>query len=136
MGLDVGTVRVGVAVATGGVSVARPVATLDRSGDGFWDELAELIRSYDIQAIVVGLPRGLDGQETDQTRATKTFASELAERTSLPIEWQDEALTSVKAKQTLEAMQKPYNKSDIDALAASYILADYLQEGLYDSSQQ
>lgn len=136
MGLDVGTVRVGVAVAPGGVSIARPAATLERESESFWSQIAELINTHDIQTIVVGLPRGLDGQETAQTQATRQFAAELATHTTLPVVWQDEALTSVKAKQTLQASQKPYNKADVDALAASYILDDFIQEGIHDSAQQ
>lgn len=134
LGLDVGTVRVGVAIVSGGVSIARPLTTLERASETFWQELAQLVTDNDVQTIVLGLPRGLDGQETEQTRSTQAFAEELTQHTSLPIAWQDEALTSVKAEEALQASQKPYNKADIDALAASYILADYIQERTDDST--
>ena len=58
----------------------------------------------------------------------------MAPHCTVPIAWQDEALTSVKAKETLQATQKPYNKADVDALAASYILADYIQEAKHDAA--
>jgi putative Holliday junction resolvase len=134
LALDVGTVRVGVAVATQGLSIPRPLTTLNRQNPTFWDEFEHILSSHGIEVVVVGLPRGLDGQDTSQTESTRVFAEEMAQHCTVPIAWQDEALTSVKAKETLQATQKPYNKADVDALAASYILADYIQEAKHDTA--
>lgn len=129
LGLDVGTVRVGVAVAAGGVFVARPLKTLEHQAADFWEQFDALCDMHDITHVVIGLPRGLDGQETDQTAITRAFGEELAlHNPELHIAWQDEALTSVKAEEALGQTKKPYTKSDIDALAASYILSDYITE--------
>lgn len=129
LGLDVGTVRVGVALATGGVSVARPLTTLEHQSDEFWHEFDEICAEHDITHVVIGLPRGLEGQETDQTALTRAFGEELVLHSpTLSVSWQDEALTSVNAEETLQQSKKPYTKGEIDALAASYILADYLAE--------
>ena len=128
LALDVGSVRVGVAICVRDVVIARPLITLNRQDNDFWQQLIKLIADHSIGALVVGLPRGLDGQETDQTRSVRGFALELAEHTALPQHWQDEALTSVKAEEALRQRGGAYQKSDIDALAASYILSDYLQE--------
>ena len=77
--------------------------------------------------LVIGLPRGLEGQTTPQTEATQTFGSSLAEQLKLPVNWQDEALTSAQAEAELKARGKPYTKEAIDALSATYILEDYLR---------
>lgn len=128
MALDVGNKRVGIAVATHDIAVPRAIVTLERTAESFWEDMQHLLTLHQVNQFVVGLPRGLDGQETAQTRATQTFAKELTDRFKLPLIWQDEALTSVRATETLQAQGVAYNKGDVDALAASYILGDYLQE--------
>ncbi len=125
LALDVGTKRVGVAVARGGVRIASPLTTLTND-DGFWDSLQAVINTEDIGTVVVGLPRGLEGQDTAQTMYCRQFAENLERRFSLPVILQDEALTSVKAEEELQARGKPFEKGAVDALAATYILEDYL----------
>lgn len=125
LALDVGERRVGVAAANTLARLPRAVTTLDR-GEGFWDKLDALLLTEAAELLVVGLPRNLDGDDTDQTRLTRAFMEELKQHTDLPIVAQDEALTSHKAKKELDARGKAYKKSDIDALAAVYILEDYL----------
>ncbi len=126
LALDVGEKRVGVALARAEVRVPVVLKTLDRKNENFWDRLVQICHDNDIAEIVVGLPRGLDGQDTEQTNRTREFVSELKNRLNLPVVLQDEALTSHKAKENLSASGKSYDKSDIDGLAASYILDDYL----------
>ena len=77
---------------------------------------------------MIGLPRGLDGQETAQTMTVRAFGTMLGKALKLPVHWQDEALTSVQAASELEQRGKAYRKADIDSLAAVYILEDYLHE--------
>ena len=127
LALDVGDERVGIALARADVRIPVPVATLLRSEPAFWEQLSDIVSRHDVSQLILGLPRGLDGQETAQTAATRVFSDELARRTGLPIQWQDEALTSVKAEDMLKNTGKPYSKSDIDALAACYILSDYME---------
>lgn len=128
LALDVGSKRVGVAVTGGGISIARPLATLPREAADFWQQLQAIIEEQAPEVLVLGLPRGLDGQETAQTAAVRHFADELVMYTTLPVQWQDEALTSVKATETLQARGVPYDKGEVDALAAAYILTDYVEE--------
>ena len=125
--LDVGAKRVGVAVTTLVARLPRPLQTLER-GDNFFTELKKIIDSEAVNLIVVGLPRGLQGQHTKQTQAIEDFTEELKQHSSLAIHFQDEALTSHKAEEELEARGKAYKKADIDALAATYILNDFLIE--------
>ena len=126
--LDVGEKRVGVAMTNTLARLPRPHATLVRD-ERFWDELEKLIHTEEIQEIVVGLPRNLEGNETAQTVATRKFIAVLEDRFELPVQTQDEGLTSRQAEKELQNRGKGFEKADIDALAAAYILEDYLKEG-------
>ena len=126
LALDVGGVRIGVAMADSELKFANPLITL-RNDDDVWINIESLIEENEVQAIVVGLPRSLQGHETPQTQICRQFAEELSERFKMPVELQDEAATSVKAEAELRSRGKPYEKADIDALAATYILEDYLR---------
>jgi putative Holliday junction resolvase len=125
--LDVGAARVGVALASAAARIAAPYATY-ANDEKLFARLQELIARELILVIVVGLPRGLDGQETEQTKAVRAFAASLQEALQLPVVFQDEALTSLAAEAELQARHKPYTKADIDALAATIILSDYLRD--------
>lgn len=125
LGLDVGGKRVGVAVASLSARLPRPLTTLEQ-GDGFFDALGDIVGSEDAGAFVVGLPRGLEGQSTAQTLEAEAFAGSLRERFDLPVHMQDEALTTKHAEAELKSRGKPYVRADVDALAATYILQDWL----------
>lgn len=125
LALDVGDKRVGVAIASKEARLPRPLTTLQR-GDNFFEELRQLVRTEEAGRIVVGLPRGLDGQTTAQTTTTERFVADLKQEVDLPVSLQDEALTSRQAEAELEGRGAAASKADIDALAATYILEDYL----------
>ena len=126
LALDVGERRVGVARASTMARLASPLVTLERGADTL-KAITEIVQTESVSRIVVGLPRGLQGQSTPQTAAVAAFGKEL-ETLGLPLHWQDEALTSRKAEAELESRGKPYNKGDIDALSAVYILEDFLRD--------
>lgn len=125
LGVDVGEVRVGVAFARLDVRIAQPLTTLSND-ESIFDRLISLAGEHQAAAMIVGWPRGLEGQSTAQTGRAEQFADELRRRSSIPVYLQDEALTSHKAEAELSARKRPYDKSEVDALAASYILSDYL----------
>lgn len=125
LALDVGTVRIGVARASSLVRLPEPLTTLTNDKD-VWPTLRELCEQHNVGVLVVGLPRGLEGQDTAQTAAIREFVDQLSHEIKLPIVLQDEAVTSVQAEQELTQRGKPFSKGDIDALAATYILEDYL----------
>ena len=124
LALDVGEKRVGVAIANVVARLPRPLTTLERS-DRTVQEIARIVQSEDAETIVVGLPRGLKGQDTAQTEAVRSFVRQL-DALHIQLVWQDEALTSVKAEQELRQTRDRHSKADVDALAATYILEDYL----------
>lgn len=132
--LDVGNKRIGVALAQGPVGIPRPLVTVDR--ENALEELAAIIQKYEGNILVIGLPRNLSGESTAQTKAVEAFGDELQTMTGLPVHWQDEAVTSKQAEAELQARRKPYRKEDIDALAATYILEDFLRSYRYSSREQ
>jgi len=127
LALDVGDRRIGVARASTLARLPSPLMTLERH-EGTPDDIKRLIAREGASALVVGLPRGLQGQHTAQTKSVEAFAAMLHNVITVPLHWQDEALTSRKAEAELEARGKPYQKGDIDALSATYILEDFLRD--------
>lgn len=130
--LDVGEKRIGVASAHLSVGFANPLLTLDDPAT-FIDDIIKLCVECDAVGLVVGMPRGLNGQDTAQTTFVRLFAARLSDimkraGQEIPLYWVDEALTSVKAEAELRSHKKNYVKGDIDALAATYILEDYLSQ--------
>jgi putative holliday junction resolvase len=122
--LDVGTKRIGVAVADSVVPIAVPLATIDV--DGREIELIQgIIKEKSVKKVIIGYPRNQSGESTDQTGYSEEFAKKI--RAFAEVEFQDESLTSVIAEDRLRVSGKPYAKSDIDALAAAIILQDYLE---------
>ncbi len=127
LALDVGAARIGVASATMPAKIACPLTYLPNH-EGIVEDIVKLVKDHQATALVVGLPRGLDGQETAQTNAIQEFVAKLKPSLDVPIHMQDEALTSRQAEIELEARGKAYTKGDIDALAACYILTDFINE--------
>ena len=121
LGIDYGERRVGVAVAEGGVKVARPLVTLPND-PSIVDRLKDMMAHYGATTLVVGRPRGLDGQITAQTAAAAAFAVGLQDL-GLSVQMVDEAVTSEVAA---AAVGPNAPKGAVDAAAAAIILQDYL----------
>jgi putative Holliday junction resolvase len=130
LALDVGRARIGIAVANDVVRIASPLAAL-ANDDSFKQKLLDTVKEHDVSTVVVGWPRGLDGQETEQTQYVNDFVDLLDAWLKIPVHLQDEAATSVKAEEELKRRGVPYEKGDIDSLSAVYILEDYLAEGVH-----
>lgn len=135
VGLDVGERRIGVAVSDTTLTLARPLGVLrprSLETDALQltsTEITRLAAEEDgVAAIVVGLPRRLDGSDTDMTARVSAFAAALAKNTRLPVVLQDERLTSREAERRLAATDKDWRsrKRRLDAAAAAIILQDYL----------
>lgn len=127
IGLDVGERRIGVALASLAARIPSPLLTIDRAETlDVVNVIEELVIKHDVQIVVVGLPRGLEGQETAQTKTVRDFAEELKKRLNITVELQDEAGTSILAEEELGLKNKSFNKADVDKLAAAYILQDWL----------
>ena len=125
LALDVGEKRIGVALADPGIRIAVAYDTIIVDGTEY-DQIAQLIADEKIGTLVVGYPRNQAGEATRQTAYVEQFIEGLALE-GVDIVFQDESLTSVKAEEILNRQGKPYRKEEIDALAASLILQDYLE---------
>ena len=135
VGLDIGERRIGVAVSDATSTLARPLGVLRSAGldgdalDVVVREIARLAGEEDgVGAIVVGLPRRLDGTPTEMTPRVEQFARALGAKTSLPVALQDERLSSREAESRLALRDKDWRsrKAKLDAAAAAIILQDYL----------
>jgi putative holliday junction resolvase len=124
--LDIGTVRIGVARANTTVRIPELLPTLANTDD-FVEKLRALIDEYAVEALIVGLPRNMQGEETAQTAYVREFAATHLSPLGLPVILQDETLSSVAAEQALNASKKRHEKADIDAYAAGIIVSDYLE---------
>lgn len=123
--LDVGEKRIGVALARDDVKIEMAYDTLNVDG-GEVQAIAEIIVREKADVLVVGYPRNQAGEPTKQTEFVERFIEQLRDIVS-KIVFQDESLTSVKAEEILNARNQPYAKGEVDALAASLILQDYLE---------
>mgnify|MGYP006181612807 CR=1 FL=1 len=127
LALDVGGRRIGVALAHTVPRLPSPLTTILHEDD-IAAAIKRLVHEYQEIALVVGLPRGLNGQETAQTKVVREFGARIEPIIGVPLYWQDEAVTSAKAEAELTSRGKPYTKADIDALSATYILEDFLRD--------
>lgn len=127
MALDIGTQRTGVALANNIARIPSPLVTLQEP-DKLTEDIKKLITQHSVEVLVVGLPRGLQGQDTEQTTYVRQITGELEKHLAIPVHFIDEAATSVKAEAELKLRKKPYQKADVDKLAATYILEDFLNE--------
>jgi putative Holliday junction resolvase len=135
LGIDYGERRVGLALSDPTGLIAQPHSTLKRRR-GKRPPVAAVeavVREYGVTEIVVGLPLGLDGEENDWTREVRSFGAAVGERTSLPVHYVDERMTSVRAERAVRSIGLPKHererKDRIDAAAAALILQAYLDRG-------
>ena len=125
LALDVGERRIGVAIASQQARLPRPHGVVAQSAD-ILARLRTLVDEEQVAEVVAGLPRNLSGQDTRQTTYVRAFVTDPQAALPVPVYLIDEALTSVQAEAELDHRKKPYAKGDIDALAACYILEDFL----------
>jgi len=119
LGFDHGLKKTGVARVDSFVKIVEPIQDYDTEDQA---ALIKIIEEHKPEQLVVGLPRSLDGNDTDQTRLARKFAKSLEKTTGLPVKLQDEALTSEQAK--LSEISEVSEHS----IAASIILDDYIKE--------
>lgn len=125
LGFDYGQARIGVALAKEGA--IEPLATY--SLGELWVALSDMILLHDPSSLIVGLPRNLDGNDTDQTVQAKEFGNHLATLTGLPVVYQDEAMSSERALERLGSDTKIADRKKVlDQIAAQIILEDYMKE--------
>lgn len=129
LGIDFGEKRIGLAISDPEGRLAVPLTTLERRNDrSALRQIAEIARREGVGRLVVGEPVDLYGRRGPTAERARSFGARLAELTGLPVEWVDEALTSVEAAGRLreagiDARREP---GRIDAVAAQILLQDAL----------
>ena len=134
LGVDVGTVRIGLAISDPGRTVATPLETLD-AGDANGDDWAETIAARlaavaeqrMCDTVVIGLPRGMSGRDTASTRAARAVAKALT-RTGIAVVLWDERLSSAEAERVLvgAGRRRAQRREERDRVAATLILQGWL----------
>ena len=130
LGIDYGDSRIGLAMSDPLKIIASPFKTIRNEGNEKCLQVFQsLIKEKDVEAIVVGLPMGLKGQETVQTKKVREFAN-LLYALKLPIHLEDERLSSVSAEKSMiqQNIKTGHNKELIDQRAAAIILQQFLDK--------
>jgi putative Holliday junction resolvase len=131
LGVDVGNVRVGVALSDPGGVLATPLTTLSRDQRAGSDveRLAELVAEHEVVEVVVGLPRTLAGRQGPAAAAARAYATALADRIApVPVRLADERLSTVVASRVLRTSGVPgrRQRAIVDQAAAVEILQSWL----------
>lgn len=133
LGFDFGMKRIGVAVGQTVTQSARPLATLQaKQGVPNLNELDKLVKTWQPDAFVVGIPLNMDGTEQSITQAAKQFADFLQTRFNKPVYPMDERLTTKAAREIIfnEGGYKALQRGQIDSIAAQLVLQNWLTDYL------
>lgn len=147
LGVDYGQRRIGLALSDATALLARPWRSLPAGTSPATSaaELATLLAGlresgdeavHDVGAIVVGLPRRLSGEDSDQTQPVRDFAAALRDLTNLEVHLQDERLSSREAESRLAMRERDWRvrKRQLDAASAAVILQDFLDARARDGA--
>lgn len=132
MGLDVGSKTVGVAISDplGFTAQGLEIISIDEAkGEFGFDRLKELVDQYKVDRFVVGLPKNMNNTSGPRVEASQVYGEKLVELFGLPVDYQDERLTTVAAERMLieqADISRGKRKKVIDKLAAQLILQNYL----------
>ena len=123
LAFDIGEKRIGVARVNTLANLPEPLHHLNVTGETQLEAVVHTIKALNPIAVVIGLPRGLEGQETAQTSVVRNFIADLKTEITAQIYWIDEAGTS---KEALERIKKQKKDGDIDSVAAMIMLEDFM----------
>ncbi|NQJ50415.1 Holliday junction resolvase RuvX [Streptococcus suis] len=132
MGLDVGSKTVGVAISDplGFTAQGLEIIPIDEEkGEFGLERLTELVEQYKVDKFVVGLPKNMNNTSGPRVEASQAYGDLLTEGYKLPVDYQDERLTTVAAERMLieqADISRGKRKKVIDKLAAQLILQNYL----------
>lgn len=129
LAIDHGLKRIGLATCDSDETICSPLHVIDNPATAI-GEIVDVIKSYMIEAVVIGLPLNMDGTEGDQAKRARDFAKELQrECVDLPFYFHDERLSSFEAKEKLSGsdLTRKKKKKKIDAIAAAEILRGFLE---------
>ncbi len=131
LGLDVGDIRIGVALSDELGVAAHPLCTLTRKNRKVdLIAIADLVSIHKVERVIIGLPISLDGSIGTQAEKVQKFAQRLENVIDVPIAFQDESFTTAEAEDILQELNKntQEQKELIDEVSAVIILTDYLNQ--------
>lgn len=132
MGLDVGSKTVGVAISDplGFTAQGVEIIPIDEAKENFgFERLGELVSEYKVDKFVVGLPKNMNNTSGPRVEASRAYGEKITELFHIPVDYQDERLTTVQAERMLVEqadVSRGKRKKVIDKLAAQLILQNYL----------
>ena len=132
MGLDVGSKTVGVAISDplGFTAQGLEIIQINEDQEEFgFERLGELVAEYKVDKFVIGLPKNMNNTEGPRVEASKAYGDKIKEIFGIPVDYQDERLTTVQAERMLVEqadVSRGKRKKVIDKLAAQLILQNYL----------
>lgn len=130
LAIDLGEKRTGIATGETVTGLVQPRTVIQQSkGEELVRRLLIEIDDFGPTRIVIGLPLNMDGSEGPAAKAVRTFGETIAARAKIPVDYQDERLTSFAAEKHLDRTGRTHKeKKELrDALAAAEILRDYLR---------
>ncbi|MES2818847.1 MAG: Holliday junction resolvase RuvX [Pseudomonadota bacterium] len=136
LGFDYGTKQIGVAVGQAITRQARELCVLKaQNGIPDWQQVEALIREWQPDAIVVGLPLNMDGTPSAMSARAEKFARRLNGRFNILVHTHDERLTTYAAKgeRLAQGQRGGYRENPVDALAAALLLQGWLEAHLEDT---
>lgn len=129
LALDVGNRRIGVAVGSSEARIATPLTVIERmKTEQDAARLLELVREYEVEAIIVGLPRNTNETPGEQETLTRNYVNRLKPALGMPICFHDERYSTSAAmiQQRARGLNEKRGRATLDANAAAVILQDYL----------
>lgn len=129
MGIDFGDSRIGIALSDPLGIMASPLTIITRTEETRDIEaIIDIIHQNEVGRIIMGLPISMDGTIGKQAEKVKQFAAKLDKRVDIPVEFKDERLSTVVAKNLVQEVRKTDRKTRYDAAAAALILQSYLDD--------
>ena len=128
MGIDVGTVRVGISLSDPLGITAQPLEVVQSKNQSPYPRILEIIEEYEVTRIVVGNPLQLNGEEGFASENIAQFVEVLKSKTELPVELWDERLSTAQAERVMigSGTRRSKRRQSIDKIAAALILQSYL----------
>ena len=128
LALDIGGKRIGIAVSDRLGYSCRGITCLFRNDQGWPRQVNKLVTEYGIKALVVGLPKNMDGTEGSQAEDCRKAAAQLSKTIDLPILFQDERLSTWTAKERLfaQGLNEKKVRAKLDQTAAAVFLEDFI----------
>ena len=129
LAIDPGTVRIGLALSDPSGTIAQPLSVLKRRSETEdLQALVDVVKRHDVDQIVVGLPRTMDGRLEAAAQDAQAFGEEVRRATGRPVAYWDERLTTVAAERYLieQGKRRGKRRQEVDRMAATLMLQGYL----------